>query len=384
MVQAGVARDKVHAWIQAVESRGADLTTNDLELLFTPDVRAKWPILADADRFRASAATMRFATATVESVDMVDDHSVVVQLRRAGLALECRIAVEEAPPHRIESVRDTLEGGVSLSAVNVAISRALHRRYSTVKMFDDWLAERVGGPFVVEAVERTMAMGARTTPPVMPLARFRLAETELAAAIAEGCRQYVILGAGLDSWAYRNTDLAREAGVAVYEVDEPATQRFKRARLADAGIPDPGFVRFVPVNFERDTLSEQLDRAGFDAALPAVVAWLGVTYYLTQPAIEATLGFVAGLASDSRLIVDYFRPPDTWDAAITNGSILAANNGEPWLTTFSDDDLDLLLTGCGMHVVDRLTASQALARYPTDDKSLVANEATVAVVGHVI
>jgi methyltransferase (TIGR00027 family) len=360
-----------------------DLATSDLELLFTPEMRAKWPNLADADRFRASALMTRFATATVESVDTVDDRSVVVRLRRAGLGLECHIAVEEAPPHRVESVRDTLEGGVSLSAVNVAISRALHRRCSTVRLFDDWLAEPLGGPFVIEAVERTLGQATRATPPVMPLARFRLAEAELAAAIADGCRQYVILGAGLDSWSYRNTDLAIDAGVAVYEVDSPATQKFKRARLADAAIAHPPFLRFVPTDFETGALSEQLDLAGFDRGLPAVVAWLGVIYYLTRPAIEETLRFVGNLASGSRLILDYFRPSETWDAGMTNGAILAANNGEPWRTTLSDDDIDQLLERFGMRVLDRLTASDAVARYPTDDAALVANEATVAVVAHV-
>lgn len=383
MGRPATAIDAVRAWIHAVETNGDQLTTSDLEHLFAPELRARWPMLADADRFRAAIPTMRFATSTVESVDVdaVDDHRVVVRLRRAGLALECHVVVEPDPPHRIRSARDTLEGGVSLSAVNVTISRALHRRCADRPLFDDWLAERIGGPFVVDAVERTLRQQTRGTPPAMPLARFRLAEHELDAAVAErGCRQYVILGAGLDTWAHRNALRARAAALAVFEVDAPATQRFKRSRLAEADLPEPDFLRFVPVDFETDSLADRLTEAGLDVAQPAVVAWIGVTYYLTQPAIDATLRFAATLAPGSRLVFDYFRPRATWDAGMTNGAVLAANNGEPWRTTFEDDDLDRLLAGHGLQVLDRLTAADALVRYPTDDRSLVANEATVAVV----
>ena len=383
MVPTGVASERVRQWIDLVERRGAGATAADLHALFAPLLRDTWAILDDPDRFRAAAPTMRFATSTVDAIEEVADdegRSVVVRLRRADVRLECHIAFEDTPPHRIVRVRDTLEGGVSLSAVNVAISRELHRRCSAVPVFDDVLAERIGGAFVREAVERTLRTGTRGTPPVMPLARFRLAEAELESARAEGCHQYVLLGAGLDSWAYRHE---RTSGLTVFEVDAPATQAFKRRRLGEAGIAEPPFVRYVPVDFEVGSLPLGLAAAGFDAAERSVLAWLGVVAYLTPAAIDETLDFVGALAPGTRLIFDYFRPPETWDAGMRNGSVLAAGNGEPWRTTFADDDLDALLARHGLHVVDRLTAADALLRYPTDDTALAANGATVAVVAEV-
>lgn len=270
-----------------------------------------------------------------------------------------------------------------MSAVNVTISRELHRRCSTERVFDDWLAHRLGGRFVHEAVERTLAAGNRSTPPVMPLARFRLAEDRLAAAVERGCHQYLVLGAGLDTSGYRHAAMATERGLTVFEVDAPPTQRFKRSRLSAAGIPEPEHVRFVPVDFEVDDLSERLAAAGFDPRAEAVVACLGVVYCLTAPAIAATLSFVGSLATGSELVLDYFRPHETWDLGMRNGAVLAATNGEPWISTFSDSDLDELLRQHGLAVVDRLTGPNALRRYPTDDPALVGNDAMVAVVARV-
>lgn len=382
MVEATMAEQRVQEWIGVVQRRGEGLTTADLHALFSPSMVEHWPSLGDADRFRSTAASSRFATCDVESMDPVDEHRVVVRLRRDGLELWCHVAVEPHPPHRISSVRDTLEDGVSLSAMNVAISRELHRRWSTSRVFDDWLAERIGGRFVAEAVQRTLN-GSRTARPIMPLARFRLAEERLDEAVRRGCRQYLILGAGMDTWAHRQAEFAAERLVTVFEVDAPATQRFKRRRLVEAGMGEPDHVAFVGADFETDSLADRLDEAGFDPRAPTVVAWLGVVYYLTEPAIAVTLSYVGALAPGSELILDYFRPPATWDVGMRNGAILAATNDEPWQSTFTDEALDSLLKEHGLIVTSRLTAADALSRYPTDDDALTLNDATVAVVATV-
>lgn len=375
--------ERVQRWIDAVARRGVGIATEDLQELFSADMVAQWPNLDAADGFRQATASSRFAVYEIEAIDAIDEHHAVVRLRGADVALWCHITVEPEHPHRIASVRDTLEDGVSLSAINVGISRELHRRWSTRRVFDDWLAQELGGGFVTSAVERALA-GPATSRPVMPLARFRLAEERLDEAIAGGCDQYLVLGAGLDSWAYRNADLAAARGVTVFEVDTATTQRFKRSRLSAAGIAEPGHVVYVPVDFETDTLAACLAGAGFDANKASVVAWLGVIYYLTQTAIDETLSYIGTFAPGSELILDYFRPPETWDLGMRNGALLAATNDEPWQSTFTDEALDRMLARHGLAIVDRLNADEALARYPTDDAALTPNAATAAVASVVL
>ena len=163
------------------------------------------------------------------------------------------------------------------------------------------------------------------------LCRSRFTEDHLAACVRDGVSQYVILGAGLDSFAYR-TELA----ATVFEVDHPGTQQWKRDRLATAGIPVPDSVSFVPVDFERDSLAARLDEAGFDPSRPALVSWLGVTMYLTQGAISRTLAEMSGFAPGTQLITDYMLPAglrdETGNTYVNLVAPAAAERGEPWLT----------------------------------------------------
>jgi methyltransferase (TIGR00027 family) len=133
-------------------------------------------------------------------------------------------------------------------------------------------------------------------------ARSRFAEENLATAVARGVRQYVVLGAGLDTFAHRNP--FTEQGLRVFEVDYPATQAWKQRRLADAGLISPASLTFAPVDFERQTLADGLAAAGFDAAAPAFFSWLGVAVYLTRTAIRETLAFIAGLRSGGEVVFD--------------------------------------------------------------------------------
>lgn len=166
--------------------------------------------------------------------------------------------------------------------------------------------------------------------------RSRFAEDELARAVATGVQQYVVLGAGLDTFAYRNPHKA--AGLHVFEVDHLSTQQWKRSCLKDADIPLPENLIFAPVDFEHGTLAQGLTEAGFRTDLPACFSWLGVTMYLTEAAILESLGFVASLPKLSSISFDYRVPPSMLDPiqqAI--GELMAqraAAVGEPWVSAF--------------------------------------------------
>src|SRR5262249_7097362 len=138
-------------------------------------------------------------------------------------------------------------------------------------------------------------------------ARSRYAEDELALAVKRGVRQYVILGAGLDTFAYRNP--YPESALSVFEVDHPATQAWKRARLKEAGIPLPIDLTFAPVDFEEQTLAGGLRDAGYDPSLSAFFSWLGVTPYLTIEGMMATLRFIASAPIGSGGVFDYVTSP---------------------------------------------------------------------------
>jgi methyltransferase (TIGR00027 family) len=166
--------------------------------------------------------------------------------------------------------------------------------------------------------------------------RSRYAQDALARAASAGVTQYVILGAGLDSFGYRGGLAGR---LRVFEVDHPASQQAKRAALAAAGIAVPGNVVLVPVDLAADSLRQCLAGAGFDAAAPAVFSWLGVTMYLTADAVAATMTAVAGCAPGSELIADYLLPEGARDEAGTlYGELVAqasAERGEPWRSYFT-------------------------------------------------
>jgi methyltransferase (TIGR00027 family) len=179
--------------------------------------------------------------------------------------------------------------------------------------------------------------------------RARLAEGRVD---GSGLDQYVILGAGLDSFAYRTTVHTR-----VFEVDSPATQAWKRQRVPAATTD----VRYVPVDFERDDLAAALARHGFDTARPAVVSWLGVSMYLTRTGIDEALSALTSLAAGSEIVLDYFLPDAMRDE---RGRLYAdqvgpvsAERGEPWRTVLAPDEVTEILTAYGWTTVDHIGQS---------------------------
>jgi methyltransferase (TIGR00027 family) len=199
--------------------------------------------------------------------------------------------------------------------------------------------------------------------------RNRYAEDELEQALQRGVSQYIILGAGLDSFAFRRPDLMRTLDV--YEVDHPASQAWKRARVAALGIEIPARLRYVPVDFERQTLAEGLAAGGVDRNAAAFFSWLGVTQYLPPEGVLHTLQEIATAAPPgSELVFQFVVPATTLSreegALITALATRAAGVGEPWLSFFEPGDLETHLKAMGFGQVFHFGPKQASQRYLFD------------------
>jgi methyltransferase (TIGR00027 family) len=234
----------------------------------------------------------------------------------------------------------------SETAMTAAAARAAHLIVDhEPTIFADPLAEMLLGDQAETFVSyhRThgshpILAGARTQVTL----RSRVAEQRVDAAWKRGTDQYVILGAGLDSFAYRT-----RLPIAVFEVDHPVTQAWKRDRLASAGITVPDQVAFVAVDLESRPLLAALTAAGFDSSRPAVVSWLGVTMYLTGDAIAATLAALGAMAAGTEIVLDYMLTEDLRDEdgrSYADGvGTVAAERGEPWLSFFTPEAMSELL-----------------------------------------
>lgn len=182
---------------------------------------------------------------------------------------------------------------------------------------------------------------------------------------AQTVSQFVILGAGLDTFVFRQPAFARQ--LQIYEVDHPATQAWKRQRLESAGIAAPDNLRWAPIDLEQQSLAEGLRRVGFDASRPAFFSWLGVTQYLTLQAIDATLRVVAALPPSSTIVLSFMLPdvdlPPEEAAAARSVADDAAKRGEPWLTRIAPQHLAARLSQLGFREVMHLSPAEATARY---------------------
>jgi methyltransferase (TIGR00027 family) len=198
------------------------------------------------------------------------------------------------------------------------------------------------------------------------VARARFIEDLVGAQAARGVRQYVILGAGLDTFAQRRPELASR--LVVFEVDRPGPQAWKRQRLLDLGLGLPSFLRFVPVDFEADDAWwERLVASGFDADRPAVVASTGVSMYLTREAIEATLRQIAALASGSTLAMSFMLPIEMTDPEVRPGieraMAGARANGTPFISFFTPKEMLALARDAGFREVQHVSAATLAERY---------------------
>ena len=244
-------------------------------------------------------------------------------------------------------------GRASKTALRVAIRRAAHQIVEQPRILDDPIAVPLLGPGFARDMERASHRVGRDFRAFMA-ARSRYAEDRLAEAVANGVAQYVILGAGLDTFAYRNPFPA----LRVFEVDFPATQAWKRAMLAEAGITSPENLTFVPLDFERKALAEGLAEAGLDAGRPAYFSWLGVVPYLTLDAVRATLSAIAQLPTGTAVSFDYALAPETLSprgrTAFDALARRVASAGEPFQLFFTAQTMEAELRRAGFHRFEQL------------------------------
>jgi len=236
------------------------------------------------------------------------------------------------------------KGQPSRTAYSAARYRAAHQVLERGRIFTDPLAVRILGAAEAEL----LADAPRRAMRAFIAARTRFAEDALAAAARRGVAQVVVLGAGLDTFAYRNPF----PQVRVFEVDHPDTQAWKRDRLAETGIEVPGNVAYVGVDFEKESLADRLALDG-----PAFFLWLGVVPYLTREGFDETMGFVAG-RDGNEVVFDYAQSPERMSperrAALRARAERVALLGEPWLTYFEPAELAAELSGLGFAEIEDL------------------------------
>jgi methyltransferase (TIGR00027 family) len=257
----------------------------------------------------------------------------------------------------------------SVTAHRVAMSRAAHQLFDRPLVLEDPVALAILGPGAEAEIRsrRGRFRGALSQPlRAFLVARSRVAEDALAEAVRRDVRQYVILGAGLDTFAYRNPYPADR--LRVYEVDHPATQAWKLELLRAAGIARPESLTFVPVDFERQALPEQLRAAGLQMGERTLFSWLGVTVYLSREVVLRTLQFVAhSLPYGSGIVFDYAAPLArlSWPRRLVLRALArrVARAGEPWKSYFEPQELARQMRTFGYGHTEDLGAPELNARF---------------------
>jgi methyltransferase (TIGR00027 family) len=261
-----------------------------------------------------------------------------------------------------------IEARPSVTAQRVAMRRAAHQFLDVPKVFDDPLALRILGDKATGELRsniKSFQDSASRSLRAFIVARSRFAEDELASAVARGASQYVILGAGLDTFAYRNP--YSESVLRVFEVDHPATQSWKQRLLAEAGIAIPSSVTYAPVDFEHQTLADGLAQAGIDSRKITFFSWLGVTPYLTRDAVMSTFAYIASTPAGGAVVFDYAVPRSSLNLigrlAFDALARRVAAAGEPFQTFFDPLELAAELQSMGFRHLEDLDASEINSRY---------------------
>ena len=262
----------------------------------------------------------------------------------------------------------------SRTAEIAAAVRAAHLRYDRPVVFADPYALELTSapwrtvcrhPLLHGVVVRRLLADFRSIHAQM-LGRARYAEDELLRALGAGVGQYVLIGAGLDSFALRRRDLADR--LAVFELDQPAGQAIKRARLAAIADEPLRHVDYVAADLEVETVAGALQRSRYDPSEPAFFTWLGTTYYLSGPAIVTTLRSISGCAAPgSELVLDFALPaerqPPAERRAFLKAQAAVERRGEPWHSFFEPAEFARLAEYCGFEVVDMVTPDDLRRRY---------------------
>ncbi len=255
-------------------------------------------------------------------------------------------------------------GRPSHTARGAAAYRAIHQTLDGGVIFSDPFAARILDDETRARLDETAALPSLRPWRLFIAARSRFSEDTLAACVARGVRQVVVLGAGLDTFSLRNPHAGQ--GVRVFEVDYPATQGWKRERLKQAGLAVPALLTFAPVDFEQQSLADGLRAAGFQADRPAFFQWLGVVPYLTREAVSLTLDFIAGVP-ESEVVFDYAEPLENYPANrradVMEVAARAAARGEPWLSLFDPAELSKMLRNKGFGIVEDLGLAEIADRF---------------------
>jgi methyltransferase (TIGR00027 family) len=248
------------------------------------------------------------------------------------------------------------------------VRRAAHQLLDTPLIFNDPIA--VG--LVPEASEHAIRNGLedhRRSEAMLFRSLFalrsRFAEDRLAEAAARGVPQYVILGAGLDTFPWRQPEFAR--GMRIFSADRVATLAWTQVRFWERGLPKPANLTFVPMDLEEHQLGGRLTEFGFDREIASFFSVLGVTQYLQRDAVEALLSFASSLRSGSEIVFSFVSPDDEIigdEIDLTIGSAARSQAvGEPWKFRLQSREIVELLSRFGFSDVFHLTPELAQERY---------------------
>lgn len=193
--------------------------------------------------------------------------------------------------------------------------------------------------------------------------RSRFAEDRLAQAVQRGCVQYLILGAGFETFACRQPAWA--AALSIVEIDSPATQQVKRGMLKSSGISEPANLRFADIDLDHEPLQDGLARHGIPTDVVTFVAWLGMSMSLPEARVDEVLRTVAGFPVGSEIVMTFAWPPaaESSPAAGSSPASRAARAGEPWVTFFTPPVLEQRMRDCGFARVRFLTPTEAEQQY---------------------
>jgi methyltransferase (TIGR00027 family) len=271
------------------------------------------------------------------------------------------------------------EEGRSITAERVAYSRAKHLLYDDPVLFEDFFAIEflsprrrrfLKNPFIGFLMRSSLY---RRLSPVRAQSVDRCCYTEekLDKAIAQGITQYVIIGAGYDSFALRRKDLTDS--IRIFEMDHPATQKAKRKRLSELHVELPKNLEFIPVDLENETVTEALKRSSHVREMPTFFSWLGTIHFLSRDAVFKTLRSLASsAAAGSEIVLDYIIPDRLMDPKdlkrFNKNRRLAAHFGEPMITYFDPDTLITEMKDLGFELTENLSPHERKIRYFSNRK----------------
>jgi methyltransferase (TIGR00027 family) len=243
--------------------------------------------------------------------------------------------------------------------------RAAHTRLDPHPLINDPWGDRLVPESTRMEIRDEALLRSRAYPNV--ITRTRYAEDALQVAVSRGIRQYVLIGAGFDSFALRRP--AFSADLQIFEIDFPATQAFKIQRIKECGVSLPGSVHFIAADLSEESVAAALARSSFESGRLTFFSWLGVTMYLTREANLATLRSIASCAPmASELVFTYFdaRLFQAQSASFRELEQRVAAVGEPFLSGFDPATLAAALADCGLDLVEDLNGTESAARYDRD------------------